>query len=564
MPLQINIGHSSLTGRRERNEDFCGVVTPDGEQLAIKGAVAAVADGVGGNAGGREAAEMTIRSILSDYYATPDTWETHAALDKVLSAANRWLLAQAAAHNTLAGMATTLSLLVLRGRRYYLAHVGDTRIYRLRNNSLEQLTTDHVWDRPDMRHVLKRAVGLDQHLAVDYAAGELQAGDVFALMSDGVWEALGQKAVHEALMKFDSPQLISDHLTQTALAQGSQDNASAVVVRVEAPGEDTLAALLVDDRHLAPPPRLKAGEILDDFEILTLLHESRASLIYKVRNRQSGQLLALKPLAPLLADDADSCRALLNEEWLAKRVVSNYVPQVLPQAADHRSRLYYVMSWHEGATLQQKLDGGHHFTTAETARIATELMRGLSALHRLNIVHRDVKPANIHIGQDERLRILDLGVALSAHPGVSEAMQNPGTPSYMAPELFEGAVAHTGSDIYAAGVVLYHLLTRRYPYGEIEPFQRPRFGDPLAPTRYRPNIPQWLENIVLKAVARDPRLRFETAEEMLLALEYGELKPVLPPPRTPLIARARLVKWQWIALFSLIANFLLLYLFVVS
>ena len=562
--LQLAVGHSSLPGRRTRNEDYCGIVTPDREQLATKGAIFAVADGVGGNAGGREAAEMTMRSVLSDYYATPDTWETHAALDKVLSAANRWLLAQAAAHHDLAGMATTLSLLVLRGRRYYLAHVGDTRIYRLRNNSLEQLTTDHVWDRPDMRHVLKRAVGLDQHLAVDYAAGELQAGDVFALMSDGVWEALGQKAVHEALMKFDSPQLISDHLTQTALAQGSQDNASAVVVRVEAPGEDTLAALLVDDRHLAPPPQLKPGEILDDFEVLTLLHESRTSLIYKVRNRLSGQQLALKTLAPLLADDADSCRALLNEEWLAKRVVSNYVPQVLPLAADRRNRLYYVMSWHEGATLQQKLDGGHHFTTAETARIATELMRGLSALHRLNIVHRDIKPANIHIGQDERLRILDLGVALSAHPGVSEAMQNPGTPSYMAPELFEGAVAHTGSDIYAAGVVLYHLLTRRYPYGEIEPFQRPRFGDPLAPTRYRPNIPQWLENIVLKAVARDPRLRFETAEEMLLALEYGELKPVLPPPRTPLIARARLVKWQWIALFSLTANFLLLYLFVVS
>ena len=208
--LQLAVGHSSLPGRRTRNEDYCGIVTPDREQIATKGAIFAVADGVGGNAGGREAAEMTIRSVLSDYYATPDTWETHAALDKVLSAANRWLLAQATAHHDLAGMATTLSLLVLRGRRYYLAHVGDTRIYRLRNNSLEQLTTDHVWDRPDMRHVLKRAVGLDRHLPVDYAAGELQAGDVFALMSDGVWEALGQKAVHEALMKFDSPQLISD------------------------------------------------------------------------------------------------------------------------------------------------------------------------------------------------------------------------------------------------------------------------------------------------------------------------------------------------------------------
>jgi serine/threonine protein phosphatase PrpC len=564
MRLQIAVGHSSVAGPRERNEDYCGIVTPDSEQLAIKGAIVGVADGVGGNAGGREAAEMTMRSVLSDYYATPDTWETHAALDKVIAAANRWLLAQAGAHRDLAGMATTLSLLVLRGCRYYLAHIGDTRIYRLRNDAMQQLTTDHVWDRPDMRHVLKRAVGLDQHLTVDYAEGELQAGDVFALMSDGVWEALGQKTVHEALMKFDNPQMIADHLTRSALTQGGQDNASAVVVRILQPGDDTLAQLLAGSRHLIPPSRLKAGDVLDDFEILALLHESRASLIYKVRNRQNGQVFALKTLSPLLAADADCTQALLNEEWLARRVVSNYVPQILPLPTDRRSSLYYVMSWHEGATLQQRLDSGHHFTTVEVARLAAELMRGLGVLHRLNIVHRDIKPANIHIGHDERLRILDLGVASSAGTSNLPAMTNPGTPSYMAPELFDGSSASVTSDIYAAGVVLYHLLTRRYPHGEIEPFQRPRFGDAHSPARYRPDIPQWLENIVLKAIARAPQARFETAEEMLLALEHGELKPVLPPQRTPLIARARLVKWQWIAMFSLIVNFLLLYLLVVS
>jgi serine/threonine protein phosphatase PrpC len=564
MRLQIVVGHSSVAGPRERNEDYCGIVTPDSEQLATKGAIVGVADGVGGNAGGREAAEMTMRSVLSDYYATPDTWETHAALDKVIAAANRWLLAQAGAHRDLAGMATTLSLLVLRGCRYYLAHIGDTRIYRLRNDALQQLTTDHVWDRPDMRHVLKRAVGLDQHLTVDYAEGELQAGDVFALLSDGVWESLGQKTVHEALMKFDNPQMIADHLSRSALTQGGQDNASAVVVRILQPGDDTLTQLLAGSRHLVAPPRLKAGDVLDDFEILALLHESRASLIYKVRNRQNGQVFALKTLPPLLAADADCTQALLNEEWLARRVVSNYVPQILPLPTDRRSSLYYVMSWHEGATLQQRLDSGHHFTTVEAARIAAELMRALSVLHRLNIVHRDIKPANIHIGHDERLRILDLGVALSAGIGNLPVMTNPGTPTYMAPELFDGSSASNASDIYAAGVVLYHLLTRRYPHGEIEPFQRPRFGDAHSPARYRPDIPQWLENIVLKAIARAPQARFETAEEMLLALEHGELKPVLPPQRTPLIARARLVKWQWIAMFSLIVNFLLLYLLVVS
>lgn len=564
MPLQFNIGQSSLTGPRQRNEDYVGVVTPVNEQLSVKGALIAVADGVSGNAGGGEASEMTIRTVSSDYYATPDTWEPLAALDKVLTAANRWLIAQANANRDMAGMATTLSLLLLRGQRYYSAHVGDTRIYLLRDGVMKQLTTDHVWDRPDMRHVLKRAVGLDQHLAVDFGEGALQVGDVFALMSDGVWETLGEKGIHKALGLYDNPQMICDHLTKTAIEKGSQDNSTAVAIKITQLGEDTLSELLAGGKHLSVPEKLNIGEIIDDFEVIEILHESRASLLYKVRHTQTKQLFVLKTLQPLLATDIDSCNGLLNEEWLAKRVVSQYVPQVFPMSVEKRSKLYYIMSWHEGATLQQRIDSGHHFTVAGAAKIGVDMLRGIGALHRLNIVHRDIKPANVHQASDQRLRILDLGVALSSGVGKIEAMQNPGTPSFMAPELFNGEVATAQSDIYAAGVTLYHLLTRKYPYGEIEPFQHPKFGLPIPPTRYRPDIPYWLENIILKAIARDAKARFETAEEMLLALEHGELKPILAPTRTPLIARARLVKWQWIAIFSLMLNFLLMYLLVVT
>lgn len=564
MPLQFEIGQSSLTGPRPRNEDYMGVTTPINEQLSTKGALIAVADGVSGNAGGGEASEMTIRTVSADYYATPDTWEPLSSLDKVLTAANRWLMAQANSNRDLAGMATTLSLLILRGQRYYSAHVGDTRIYLLRDGVLQQLTTDHVWDRPDMRHVLKRAVGLDQHLAVDFSEGALHAGDIFALLSDGVWESLGEKNLHKALGLYHNPQILSDYLTRTALDKGGQDNATAVVVKITQLGEDTLSELLASGKHLSVPNKLSVGEILDDFVVEAVLHESRASLLYKVRHVNTKQLFVMKTLQPQLATDSDSCNGLLNEEWLTKRVVSQYVPQVFPISAEHRSKLYYIMSWHEGATLQQRLDNGHHFTVAGSAKIGLDLLRGIGALHRLNIVHRDIKPANIHVAQDQRLRLLDLGVALSSGVGKIEAMQNPGTPSFMAPELFDGAIATTQSDIYAAGVTLYHLLTRKYPYGEIEPFQHPKFNTATPPTRYRPDIPSWLENIILKAVARDVKTRFETAEEMLLALEYGELKPILPPARTPLIARARLVKWQWIAIFSFILNILFLYLLIVS
>src|SRR5581483_4587198 len=324
--LRVRVGHASVVGARQANEDFFGVVTPDGSELAAKGILAAVADGVSGGSGGRQAAEHVVRSLLADYYATPDTWEVPLAIERVLSAANRWLLAQGAP----SGMASTLSALLLRGTRYYLAHVGDTRVYRLSGDECAQLTQDHVWDRPGMQHVLKRAVGLDRHLAIDCADGELRADDAFLLCSDGLWQPLGQKRVHELLRLYDDPQFVADALVAAALGEGGRDNATALVVRVDAiakPGwRDALGAGL----RLPVPARLKPGQRIDEFEVLSLLHESRATLLYTVRSLRSGQVLALKTLHPRLAEDRESCEGLLAEEWLAKRLVSPHFPQIVP------------------------------------------------------------------------------------------------------------------------------------------------------------------------------------------------------------------------------------------
>lgn len=562
MPLQVEAGHATEVGRRERNEDSWGIALPEGEPLSVKGALLAVADGVSGHSGGREAAEATIQGLLSDYYATPDTWEIPQALERVLSAINRWLLAQSALHRDYAGMATTLSAVVLRGNRYWLVHVGDSRVYLLRNGRLERLTQDHVWERPGMQHVLKRAVGLDQHLVPDYADAELQAGDVLLLATDGVWEGVGDPGIHEILQLYDNPRLAAEALVKKALTGRGRDNATAVVVRVRQVAEG-LRDLLAAGRHLAVPPRAKIGQLIDDFEIQELLHESRVTLLYRARHKISGQMLVLKTLNPALNDDPEACEALLAEEWLGKRVRSHYFPQVMPLTGEERHFLYYVMTYHDGATLQQHLQRGRHFSCVEAVQIGIRLLKGLAALHRLNVLHRDIKPANLHLADDGKLRILDLGVAAS---GLNDnhGAGHPGTPSFIAPELFDGAAASPQSDLYAIGVTLYHLLTRKYPYGEIEPFQRPRFVDPVSPRRYRPDIPVWLENALLKAVVRDPRLRFETAEEFLLALEHGEHRQLAAPGRTPLAARDPLRTWQGLALASLVFNLILLYLLAVT
>ncbi len=556
--LSVRVGHASATGPRERNEDFCGAFTPEGDVLADKGVVLAVADGVSGSAGGREAAEHAVRGLLSDYYAAPATWEVAHALDRVLTAVNTWIVAHGGANRLLAGMATTLSALVLRGTRWYVVHVGDTRIYRLRGEQCERLTEDHVWDRPDLQHVLKRAVGLDHHLVVDHSDGDLQIGDTFLLCSDGVWERLGDARIAQALRASGDPQSTAAELVDSALRSGGQDNATAMVVRVDCVPPQGWRDAFGARSRLPLPPRLNAGQRIDELEVLELVHESRATLLYRVRS-PAGQELALKTLQPLHAEDKQSCEALLVEEWLAKRLVSRCFPQVVPLTAAQRRHLYYLMTFHHGLTLQRQLDCGRHFSVAETVQIGVQIVKGLSALHRLRVLHRDIKPANLLRGDDGDLRILDMGVALAAGVPYPELTANPGTPSFMAPELFEGTAASRQSDLYAAGVTLYHLLTRKYPYGEIEPFQHPRFGEPVRPTRYRPDIPRWLENLLMRAVARDRTQRFETAEEMLLALERADVQPLPPVPRTPLLHRDRLRNWKTFALLMLMINLLLLF-----
>ena len=352
--LRIDLGQASLPGPRPRNEDYCAGVTPEGAELENKGCLVAVADGVGGHANGREASEFCVRSLLADYYSTPDTWSVPQALDKVIAALNRWLHSHSSRARETAGMATTLSALVIRGRRYVIAHVGDTRVYRLREGGLARLTRDHVWEHPELDNVLSRAVGLDASLKVDYSDGDLAPGDAFLLVSDGVWNTLGDARLRQLLAAPDPPAQTAARMVGAAIDAGAPDNCTALVVRIlELPPDgprDSLARV----GALPPPPRLAPGQQLDGLEVTAILHESRITLLYRVRSIRSGQEFVLKTLR----HDADAAdvAALAHEEWLARRVVGADFPQVVswPQ----RSHLYHLMSWHEGATLARHLEPG--------------------------------------------------------------------------------------------------------------------------------------------------------------------------------------------------------------
>jgi serine/threonine protein phosphatase PrpC len=585
--FELDIGFSSTAGKKPVNEDFAAAMLPDADQSGM-GAIAAIADGVSAGGMGRETAPTTVTSLVRDYYGTPETWDTTVALDRVIGAQNAWLAGVNRRRAPAMGL-TTLTAVVLRGQSYTLAHVGDSRAYLLRAGQCTQITADHTVPHPDFAHKLLRAVGAQDHLVVDYQSGDLLVGDVFVLLSDGVHGCLSPTKLSQlshVSAGVDSPnaaQAICEQLVQAALRAGSQDNATALVIRVLGLLEATLQDEARRAETLPIPPKLKVGDVMDDLSITAVVADSGINLLYQVRApmtggetpHQLGKLYALKTLHPARAHDAQERAMLAHEAWLAKRMQSSRAAEHLVTLHERLpglpepSAFYLIYDWHSGETLAQLLARQQRPTVQQAVQQAVQTLKALGRLHRQGVIHRDVKPANLHQGEDGVLRLLDLGVALSGREPQALRELHAGTPSYINPEQWGWSV-HGGeaaaqapnaqSDLFALGVTLYQLLTHKLPYGEVLPYQSGRyFRAPTAPSRHNPEVPIWLDNIVLKAVSRDMRQRFETAEEFRLALERGASRPLASPPATPLMARDPAILWKLAAVVSGLFNLLLVY-----
>ncbi len=593
MAFEIDIGFATLTGRKDVNEDFCAAMLPEPGRQGM-GSIVAIADGVSTGGMGKEAAQTTVTSLVRDYYGTPETWDTTVALDRIISAQNAWLAGLNRRRHPALGL-TTLTALVLRGQSYALAHVGDTRAYLLREGRMTQLTTDHVMDHPDLRHQLLRCVGAEDRLVMDYAQGDLQVGDVFVLLSDGVHNVMSDKKL-EALASADAPpnvegqaQRISRQMVDAAIAAGTSDNATALVVRVLG----LLDATLDDENRralaLPVPGKLRVGDSLDGLTVTAPVADNGINVLYQVRwngpgagaagaaQVPSGKLYALKALHPARAHDPQERAMLAHEAWLARRMGSSRVADHLVHLHDRLpgggepGAFYLLYDWHAGETLQQMLDRKHRFSLPQVLALATQAVKALGLLHRQHVIHRDIKPANLHQGEDGVLRVLDLGVALTGREPEAMRKLHAGTPSYINPEQwgFSSRAAAAGkdgpeempdaqSDLFALGVSLYQLLTGKLPYGEVLPYQAGRYyRDPTPPSRHNPEVPIWLDHVVLKAVARDKRQRFETAEELLLAIERGASRSLTALAATPLIQRDPVALWKIGLTLSVLLNLLL-------
>src|SRR5499427_2166024 len=547
--VRASIGFASKTGLRRDNEDFAGALSgaelPEPRQEVI----AAIADGIGGASGGRIAAETAVRGFLDGFCDLPETMEVLRAGAKIVSALNGWINSIGRKDPELAGMGCTLTALVLRGRVAHLLHVGDTRAYRLSGDRLTCLTTDHVrQDGTGRSHVLNRALGVEAEVRLDYAAQPIALHDRFLLCSDGVHGFLAEESIAGILRERSAPEDTAGALVTAALQSGSTDNCTALVLDVvalpAAGSADVSAAIL----QLPVIPAPQQGDTIDGFVLKALLSEGRYTRLFAAEDENDGGSVALKFPKPEMASIEAYRAAFVREAWVGARVHHPSIGRVIELPPGRQTCLYTVMPLYQGELLERRLSRPPALGLEEGRNIAVTLARGVAALHRAGIIHRDIKPDNVILEGGGSLKLIDLGVVRV--PGLEEFPPEniPGTAAYMAPEMFAGEAGNEDTDIYALGVTMFRAFTGEFPYGNLEAVSPPRRDRPLDFAALRPDLPAWVQAALERAIALDPGKRFRDMTEFAFEMEAGPPRAPteIPRPRT-LYERAPLQVWQGLA-----------------
>jgi len=417
--LTLSIGQFSDKGRKEINQDFHGALIPSQPLLSAKGIAVALADGISTSRVSRMAAETAVKSFLEDYYCTSESWSVKTSAQRVITAANSWLFGQTRGgpgrDNADKGYVCTLSTLIVKGATAHLFHIGDSRIYRLSGGTLEQLTEDHRIAVSREKSYLSRALGVNPQVEIDYLALKVEAGDVFFLMTDGVYDWTEPRFIAETVVEHAGN---LDHaaaaIVAEALKRGSDDNLTVQIVRVDAVPDGEAREVVASGLPL--PPLLDAGQMFDGYRVVRELHGSSRSHIYLAVDVESDATVTLKVPSIDLRGDPAYLKRFAMEEWIARRVKS---PHVLKAAMPNRRRnfLYVVMEYVDGQSLTQWMIDHPRPELETVRRIVEQVARGLQALHRMEMLHQDLRPANVMIDKTGTAKIIDFGSTLFAGMG---------------------------------------------------------------------------------------------------------------------------------------------------
>jgi serine/threonine protein phosphatase PrpC len=569
--LQISVGQHSDKGRKETNQDFHGVLIPKEPLLSLKGIAVVLADGISSSQVSRVAAESAVKGFLTDYYCTSESWSVKTSAQRVIAATNSWLHAQTRrsryAYDRDRGYVCTLSALVIKSNVAHLFHVGDSRIYRLTGDTLEQLTDDHRVVLSSQQNYLSRALGINPQIEIDYRMVQIEKGDVFLLATDGVYEHVGARFIANAI-KEDGQDLdaVARSIVAEAYQKGSADNLTLQIVRIDELPDGQASEVFGQPLELPLPPLLEARMEVDGYRIVREVHGSSRSHIYLAVDTANDTLVIIKIPSIDLRGDPAYLRRFMMEEWVARRLNSAHVLKPRQQSRK-RSYLYVVMEFIDGQTLTQWMIDNPKADLETIRGIVEQIAKGLQAFHRMEMLHQDLRPDNIMIDKTGTVKIIDFGSTkvrgvIEAAPAIDHD-DILGTAQYTAPEYFLGESGSSRSDIFSLGVITYQMLTGRLPYGAQIAQVRTRsqqrrlsYASALDDNR---EIPAWIDEVLKKAVNPDPFKRYEELSEFVFDLRHPN-KSLTSASAAPLIERNPLLFWKGLALVQALVILLLLFL----
>ena len=560
--LLVTIGQYSDKGRKEANQDFHGACIPREPQLSAKGIALALADGISSSEVSHIASESAVSSFLEDYYSTSETWSVKTSAEKVISATNSWLFSQTQQgqhrYDTDRGYVCTFTAAIIKSTAAHIFHIGDSRVCRLSHGQLEQLTEDHrVWVSSDKSY-LARALGIDSKLNIDYRMVELDVQDYLILATDGVYEYVDSSFIDATLATCQDLDDAAKQIAEEAFARGSNDNLTIQLVRIDQLPDPESSEIYRQISSLSLPPKLEARMVFDGYTIVREVRISSRSYLYLAVDNESGEQVMLKTPSIGMRDDPAYLERFLMEEWIARRINNAHV---LKPCSIHRKRnyIYVATEYIEGQTLAQWMIDHPKPDLDSVRNIIEQIAKGLRALHRLEMLHQDLKPENIMIDKSGTVTIIDFGATRVA--GMTE-ISTPieqhnllGSAQYAAPEYFLGESGTTQSDLYSLGVIAYQMLSARLPYGVEVPkcntrkAQKKLKYDSLL--LHHKGIPVWIDGAIRQALQTNPSERYQEISEFIYDL-HNPNPLFLETQFRPLIEKDPLIFWKSVSLFLLI------------
>lgn len=290
---------------------------------------------------------------------------------------------------------------------------------------------------------------------------------------------------------------------------------------------------------------VQADERLDHFQLESVVAHSGMATIFRARDMQTGQQVAIK--VPHLEVESDP---VFFERFRREKEIGQCLdhPGIVKVLRAEKNCTYMVMEWAEGKLLRELLREQGKFSAERAVGIAQQICDVLDYVHSRGIVHRDLKPENIMLDSDDNIKLLDFGIAAQAGARrltFGKLSPTIGTPDYISPEQVQGKRGDFRSDIYAVGVMLYEMLTGQVPFQGDNAWivMNARLqNDPPSPREIDPDISQSMANILLRALARNPKERYASAHNLARDLQYPE-QASASAPEQPCHRQGRLRSW---------------------